>query len=970
MARRSLPNPSSNWVKKWHEEEKDDFFKVVYICSNANIADQNIEKLGIGNKMNISESRLSMQHLFITLANNDIRDKAKEGVMPESIIPLTPSTSFRMTYSCGTAKERALMCCLLKRMPLLSDVENELKDFMSCRVLNWKEYLSMYEEKVTVRAGEQYLPDMLGKLEKQIPIEYQWKLRDMATAATEPKYSEKAEVINFLRRAFALISIDMLDPDLVIMDEFQRFSDLIGMNEKEKSEQNLLVDKFFNDDRGNMKILLLSATPYKPYSTLEEINSDGGDEHYRDFMEVTNFLFANKNNQEIFNYTWKKYSAALKRTDVTNLEPLIEAKSDAENTLYKVMCRSERFNSGIIEYYTKTQVQVLPEDIMSYAEGQKLLERLDERPVKGGKRLGNMPMEYVKSSPYLLSFMDKYELKRGIIKALEGTTDFPLKHSESLLLSKYNVNNYKPLPPNNGKLKFLHDIVFGPDHEKKTHLLLWVPASHPYYKAGGIFESKEAARFSKFILFSSWEMVPRMISCMMSYYAELYTLGEIKKSKNNLRYMFEAADGEGSKNRYGRNRLPDEKENPLEYPCKKLAEVYSPEECYGAKLSDIRKKVSEQIKQLLQTNPQTRRLHKRKRGSAENILSLMRMLDSTYEGETTDVYRQSNDVKVLTNIAIASPAVCAYRQSHDETDAKTAAKKIVSIFNKPESAAIIDLLNTTKKSDDSYYENVLSYCVSGNLQAVLDEYAHMLHTNRIGNHLAEAVLGTSQLKVDTAESLANEDKRIFMRIHFAIPFIDKSITDKAVDRIANIRKAFNSPFRPFILSSTSIGQEGLDFHWYARKIVHWNLPSNPVDLEQREGRINRYKCLALRRNVARLFGDHFSWDDMFEEAKEKLKSNYSDMVPYWCLPVKDMSKEQQQQLEYIERIVPLYPFSRDTYKYERLIDVLSLYRMTLGQPRQEELLRLLKDMNLDAEKLKQLTINLCPYDKLHRHNNT
>ncbi len=33
-------------------------------------------------------------------------------------------------------------------------------------------------------------------------------------------------------------------------------------------------------------------------------------------------------------------------------------------------------------------------------------------------------------------------------------------------------------------------------------------------------------------------------------------------------------------------------------------------------------------------------------------------------------------------------------------------------------------------------------------------------------------------------------------------------------------------------------------------IVHWNLPSNPVDLEQREGRIHRYKGHALRKNIA------------------------------------------------------------------------------------------------------------------------
>nr|WP_270246095.1 helicase-related protein [Coprococcus sp. AM11-30B] len=44
--------------------------------------------------------------------------------------------------------------------------------------------------------------------------------------------------------------------------------------------------------------------------------------------------------------------------------------------------------------------------------------------------------------------------------------------------------------------------------------------------------------------------------------------------------------------------------------------------------------------------------------------------------------------------------------------------------------------------------------------------------------------------------------------------------------------------RPFVLATTSIGQEGLDFHNYCCVIMHWNLPSNPIDLEQREGRKN------------------------------------------------------------------------------------------------------------------------------------
>ena len=36
---------------------------------------------------------------------------------------------------------------------------------------------------------------------------------------------------------------------------------------------------------------------------------------------------------------------------------------------------------------------------------------------------------------------------------------------------------------------------------------------------------------------------------------------------------------------------------------------------------------------------------------------------------------------------------------------------------------------------------------------------------------------------------------------------------------------------------------------------HWNLPSDPVDLEQREGRVHRYKGHAVRKNVAHEFRD-------------------------------------------------------------------------------------------------------------------
>ena len=941
-------------VREWHKSF-DDFFKVVYVCSNANIAEQNIEKLGVDNKMNISQSRLSMQHLYITKANREIRDKAAYGEMPESIIPLTPSTSFRLKTSQGTVYERALMFVLLSKMDQCKGFIKELSRLLSCHVKDWETQINSYI-KLVEECGDEYVLDITHKLSDKVSTDTWQKLEKYAKGEVRYQWGDKCALINVLRRAFAFISIDMLDPDLVILDEFQRFSDLLQGGE---DEQSMLAKEFFNPQRKNTKILLLSATPYKPLTTLEELNTDGRDEHLDDFNNLIHFLFVRQEDYDEFKKKWSHYSSELKKCD--DIPQLVKAKDKAQEALYKIMCRTERFNSGIIKDDVH-EVPVQTEDILAYAEGQRLMDHISEE--LGKKSLGNMPIEYVKSSPYLLSFMDKYELKKRIVG--EKGKNIPFMRGckmDSLLLSKFRINNYKLLEPGNGKLRYLHDLVFGEKHQKKTQFLLWVPASHPYYKAGGLFETKEAQSFSKILLFSAWEMVPRMVSVMMSYYAELYTIGEIKKTVNSIRYTPDSTAGGKLKNRYGENRI--RANSIFEYPSQTLAGLYDPKGYFGEKLSEIRSNLSEKIKAYIASDPDLSQLPRQRRSNAKCILAIMRILDHEGEVDTEGLYIPDNAVKVLTDIAIASPAVCAYRQSRDVEDARKAGKAIVSVFNKAESAAIIDVLYN-KKNDDDYYESVLDYCVAGNLQSVLDEYAHMLGDRKLGEALEEAILDTGFLRVDTSDSIGKDDKKMTMRTHFAIPFIDKTVTDKSVARTKNIRKAFNSPFRPFILSSTSIGQEGLDFHWYARKIVHWNLPSNPVDLEQRQGRVNRYKCLAIRRNVAHLYGEYFSWDEMFDEAKKDLKGDYSDMVPYWCLPINALSSDQKSKLDYIERIVPLYPLSRDEFKYKRLIDVLSLYRLSLGQPRQEELIDMFEKRNISQDVLHQLTMDLCPFDRLKK----
>ena len=103
-------------MARLRREEGDELFKVVYICSNASIADQNLRKLRVTHEAkteSVSSSRLSMQHLNIFRQENDT-DLLSRYIQ---LIPLTPETSFRMTSGTGNVQERALMYVFLQRMP-------------------------------------------------------------------------------------------------------------------------------------------------------------------------------------------------------------------------------------------------------------------------------------------------------------------------------------------------------------------------------------------------------------------------------------------------------------------------------------------------------------------------------------------------------------------------------------------------------------------------------------------------------------------------------------------------------------------------------------------------------------------------------------------------------------------------------------------------------------------------------------
>ena len=64
--------------------------------------------------------------------------------------------------------------------------------------------------------------------------------------------------------------------------------------------------------------------------------------------------------------------------------------------------------------------------------------------------------------------------------------------------------------------------------KENAEQLLWVPPSFPYYKPQGVYKNTE--NFSKTLVFSSWEMVPRMLAGLLSYEAERRTVGILARN--------------------------------------------------------------------------------------------------------------------------------------------------------------------------------------------------------------------------------------------------------------------------------------------------------------------------------------------------------------------------------------------------------------------------------------------------------
>lgn len=966
---------------------------VVYVCSNVNIARQNRNRLRLLDQDDaVIESRITM----LPLRSRDL-DKNKV-----NMILLTPGTSLDLGRSSGMVQERALLLLLLEQ---IYSLDARKYSYLFCAsanrqtLLGWMDWI---EENHSIDpAAAARLKELLpGSLIAQMNA-MQEEIGKRSNLPIELK-RRRNQLIGQFRHLLARACVDMLEPDLIILDEFQRFKSLLqGEGDAGELARQLFE---YSGEGPDVRLVLLSATPYRMYGS----SDDGAEEHYADFLATADFLLQSEQKSDELRTLLAQFRQVLLRAPTEGLEPLTPLSARLAQLLRTVISRTERIGagedtSGMLREVPSSDVHLHPQEIAAY-KGLRTISAL----------LGVAdPIEYWKSAPQALSYMDTYQLRKRLTDWIAKKHDgalATLEHHPGMMVDTHRMGQLTPLDPTNGKTQWLlgHTVNSG------MWRCLWLPPSMPYYPLGSPFRELPLHARTKQLVFSAWQLVPRALAATLSHEAERQALlqregvspGEavqgVRKRMGSLLEL-RVEDGEAQ-------RMTNA---GLLYPSVELARLGNlprggagNEPTLERLLEEIAVDLAGRIRDLNLPAPVESRIdadwywaipllldrQSDRAALVEGLQAVLgpvhtlddedevhasagfeshmrQMLSVAKDGWTPRGAPPEDLVLVLAEASLGNPAVCALRALarvlgwHTATspagrrEAIGLAESFRRLYNLPESIGIIEAATA---HDQPYWRRCINYGVQGCLTAVMDEFAHVAVEDeglqaaesskklaetarrmRQGLSLRRASVTAHQWRIGRDGTARERSQQVGTR--FAVRFGEEKSIDGDGEKLRadDVRKAFNSPFWPFVLVTTSVGQEGLDFHWYAHSVIHWNLPNNPVDLEQREGRVHRYKGHAIRRNVAQRWGALAlasgavdPWVPAFELACRDRSSADCDLVPFWVYPCRDGVT--------VERHVPAYPLSKDVIRLERLRKALVLYRMVFGQARQEELLAFLQ----------------------------
>ena len=865
------------------------------------------------------------------------------------VYALTPATSFpgaRARLTGGRKEERAFLKVLLERTypAFARDLDPSILR-LGARS-SWDGVVEESERKLACSP-----PNIGRRFREALALEFGEPVRAQLDAASQGKATA---FVGRLRRALALATLRHQSPDLVILDEFQRYRQVL-----DEQEQDVLLKTLLGGDgrAAAPAVLLLSATPYRLLST--RWDDARGALAQRELLDLVEFLAgapARDKAKQLFAAFGDKLRDIVAHTDTDHpdlaaeINEAAKLRDELRALLTPVMSRTERDSVGQIDPLAGTRfldAKPAPEDFQSY---RHLVESFDDR-----NRHEALP--YWSSVPLpAQSLGPRYAAwKRDRIKA-----DVKLVRMTAACRDQLSPPAAWP----DAKLRTLMKIA-----PAKRLAVPWVAPSLPWWPLSAQWSAPDED--PKLLMFSRFRATPPSVAALVSFGVEAHCLprrrGGYEKAYRRRRFKFSATPG------------------PVMaafHPSPWLISHTNPLVAAGESLAAVRKAVRRQILEALPrgiVDKKTAKARRRHRPIARVIASIERLAglaDHSAEGWKRAVgddvaakaaisrWRQEEaidslspaELSDLVNYALGAPGVALARALARHDPGILEPKRfpeLVQLSWQGLRAYLDNPVLLSALNGETAVDQVMRAVIDGGLESVLDEHfwlrAQNLQQGAAG--LAKDLQSALTLRAGSFNfhSIGGKHHKIQIRCHAAVPFGDaesepRQIKDgsgaahAAAARPDEIRRSFNTPFWPHVLATTSVGQEGLDFHPWCSRILHWDLSSNPLDLEQREGRVQRFAGLAVRRRLAQNLksdiwsapgkGEGSPWQRLAALAERH--SDGSGMQPWWVLEGAEITRHVFER-----------PFGRDIARFAQLKEQRMIYRLALGQPNQEDFLEIL-----------------------------
>lgn len=965
-------------------------FTIFYVCSSQPIASQNADSL-------------------LSFLDDDQVAKARAQVDRPSLLPLselpqhrkvrlftlTPSTAYsggRQGLQRGHSLERALGCAFLHH--LRGRQSKRVQDHLSMGVVKFNDHVKQYRAKLAARVqeGDMETRRFLRAFRVELMLAMATSRRHLWTAFDTLLNERPVLMASIVRNAMAAAVLRALKPDLVIFDEFQRFRELMSGSNRELSKdprvrgtQKNIIDILLARNEP-ARLLMLSATPYEALAAgirARHRHEDGDS----DFFEIVRFLFEHGEHgagqfqqvRDLFGIVEDEL-----RRNSPDSAAALEARQKLTDLLLKVMCRTERPRQ-------KRQGLVVDASPLSIGD----LRVFEDLATPMSKRVQSWAVPLWASVPAPIQTLgSKYQCWKDT-SFIGSQPVLPRRQ-----VDKGSVPRSWPHPKLRGLLAAL---------PASSLALPWLQPSLPWWTLKRPWSSSNTGQIDgKMLVFSRFAATPAAVSGLVSYDVEARMLG----SAGEKRKRYEAV----AKASHFKVTADAPAIFTLFFASSFLASADPLRGGVPGTVAAAKREVRQQLRDRLKVV--ICKSVKRKLMKPHVLLISLEMREGSWKSGRDawiraltiggSVSRQAanaalseweakanpgfdvlaeSEFDLLVSLALDSPGVVVDRAlrrhwtqaksdrqegSRGTTPRETVQALLLSgfrkYFDKPWFAsslgrASLRVETRTRTRSKDYPSALRAAVVAGNLESVLDEHFWMM--GRSGKPWDEGLKElTDALNVSGGRALFRErgksTRRFDLRCHVAMPLHPGKIESSQLSgerpaRPDQVRHAFNSPFWPYIVSTTSVGQEGLDFHLWCRTVCHWDPARGPVELEQREGRVERFVGLAIRRALAthedrpELLRSASPWA-LVSEWAETIEDAATQLQPWWCL-----AEAETVQCYFAPA------GSREHQQRELLERARALYRLVLGATNPAPLLEELEaDFTVTPERAASASLNLVP----------